>query len=162
MDSLIQLGVAALLLLSAYFSGSYFERQHFKSIRKREQEYLKFPVTTLRRPPAGFVVESSAFVAGNVVVSLDHFKRFLARLRAIFGGRIKAYEPLMDRARREAILRMREEAIAKHFDMVINVRIETSRLATGRGNGKGTAGVEVLAFGTALKTSASTSEQAVA
>jgi hypothetical protein len=33
----------------------------------------------------------------------------------------------------------------------VNVRLETSRLASARGNGEGTAGVEMLAFGTALK-----------
>ena len=82
---------------------------------------------------------------------LNSFKRFLAGLRMIFGGRIRAYEPLLDRARREALLRMREDAIARGFDLVINVRIETSRLATAARNGRGTAGVEVLAFGTALK-----------
>jgi uncharacterized protein YbjQ (UPF0145 family) len=83
-------------------------------------------------------------------VSLDYFKRVIAGLRAIFGGRIKTYEPLLDRARREAVLRMKEEAREHGFDAVINVRIQTSRLANARGNGEGTAGVEVLAFGTGL------------
>jgi hypothetical protein len=35
---------------------------------------------------------------------------------------------------------------------LINVRLETSRMANSRGN-EGAAGVEVLAFGTALKLS---------
>ena len=90
-------------------------------------------------------------VTGSVVISLDYFKRFLAGLRAVVGGRIKAYETLLDRARREAILRMKEETARKGYDTILNVRLETSRLATGRRDGKGTAGVEVLAFGTAVK-----------
>ena len=93
-------------------------------------------------------------VRGQVVVSVDYFKRFLAALRAIVGGRVKSYESLLDRSRREAILRMKEQAIQGGYDHVINVRLETSRLAGTRRNGKGTAGLEVLAFGTALKTSA--------
>jgi uncharacterized protein YbjQ (UPF0145 family) len=155
METLIQVGIVAGLLLLGYFAGSHFERQHFKSIRSREREYLEFLVTTLRHPPAGMAVESSTLVTGSVVVSLDYFKRFLGGLRALFGGRIRAFEPLLDRARREAILRMREEAIASHFDTIINLRIESSRLASSRGNGKGTAGVEILAYGTALKTTPS-------
>ena len=86
-------------------------------------------------------------------MSLDYFKRFLAGIRAIFGGRIKSYEPLLDRARREAILRMKEEALAKGYTAVINLRLDTSRLASATKDGKSTAGVEILAFGTGLKLS---------
>ena len=90
-------------------------------------------------------------MTGNTVVSIDHFKRFLAALRAILGGRIKSYESLLDRARREALLRLKKDAIDRGFHAVINVRLETTRLASSRQGGKGTAGVEVLAFGTGLK-----------
>ena len=83
-------------------------------------------------------------------MSLDYFKRVIAGLRAIIGGRIKTYEPLLERARREALLRMLEEARRAGMDAVINVRLETSRLANSRGDGEGTAGVEMLAFGTAV------------
>ena len=69
----------------------------------------------------------------------------------LIGGRIKTYEPLLDRARREAVLRMTEEAQRLGYDAVINVRLETSRLANARSNGQGIAGVEMLAFGTAIK-----------
>ena len=84
------------------------------------------------------------------MVSHDYFKRFLAGLRNVVGGRIKSYEPLLDRARREAILRMKEDALARGHDSVVNVRLETSRLANSRRGGKGTACVEMLAYGTAL------------
>jgi uncharacterized protein YbjQ (UPF0145 family) len=91
-------------------------------------------------------------VAGSTVVSVDYFKRFLAHLRNFFGGRVRAYESLLDRARREALLRMKTEANERGFDAVINVRIETANISSPFGrNGKGTAGIEVLAFGTALK-----------
>lgn len=108
-------------------------------------------VTTCRTPPPDWKAESSGLVSGSVVISLDYFKRFLAGLRALVGGRIKSYEPLLDRARREAILRMKEEARSRGYKAVFNVRLETSRLASSRRNGKGTAGVEIIAFGTGLK-----------
>lgn len=90
-------------------------------------------------------------VSGNVVVSLDYFKRVIAGLRSIIGGRIKTYEPLLDRARREAVLRMTESARSQGFDAIFNVRLETSRLANARRDGAGIAGIEMLAFGTAVK-----------
>jgi uncharacterized protein YbjQ (UPF0145 family) len=89
-------------------------------------------------------------LTGNVVVSVDYFKRFLSGLRMIFGGRVKAYESLLDRARREALLRLKETTVENGYHALINVRLETSRMANARG-AEGTAGVEVLAFGTALK-----------
>ena len=84
------------------------------------------------------------------MVSHDYFKNFLAQLRMMIGGRIKSYEPLLDRARREAVLRMKEQALARGHNRVVNMRLETSRLANSRRGGKRTAGVEVLAYGTAL------------
>ena len=38
-----------------------------------------------------------AWCMGNVVVSVDYFKRFVAHLRMIFGGRVHTYESLLDR-----------------------------------------------------------------
>ena len=60
------------------------------------------------------------------------------------------FEPLLERARREALLRMKAIAHRRGYYTITNVRIETSPLASALGNGKGTAGVEILAFGTAI------------
>ena len=100
--------------------------------------------------PFDVEIERADLVMGSVVVSHDYFKRFLAQLRIIVGGRIKSYEPLLDRARREAVLRMKEQALARGHHTVVNIRLETSRLANSQRGGKGTAGVEMLAYGTAL------------
>ena len=45
---------------------------------------------------------------------------------------------------------MKEQARALGHDTIINVRIETSPLARARSDAKGTAGVEIMAFGTAV------------
>ncbi|MDH5262513.1 MAG: YbjQ family protein, partial [Gammaproteobacteria bacterium] len=75
----------------------------------------------------------------------------IAGLKGLVGGRIKTYEPLLERARREAILRMIDDARSQGYDAIFNVRLETSRLANATRDGKGTAGVEMLAYGTAVK-----------
>ena len=87
-------------------------------------------------------------VQGNVVISIDYFKRFLAGLRMIFGGRIRAYESLVDRARREALLRMRRAARDMGAAYVFNVRMETASISKGANNAIGS--VEVVAYGTAI------------
>ena len=46
---------------------------------------------------------------------------------------------------------MIEQAREQGYDAVFNVRLETSRLANSTRDGNGTAGVEMLAFGTAIK-----------
>jgi len=153
MEELIQLGSTAFILLVTYFIGGKVESSHFKSIRNRERASRRMMVLTIQKIPAEWQPQDAGLVTGSVVVSLDYFKRFLAGIRAIFGGRIKSYEPLLDRARREAILRMKEEALAKGYTSVINLRLDTSRLASATKNGKSTAGVEILAFGTGLKLS---------
>ncbi len=144
------LGFTALLLAVGYVAGSIAERNHFQSIRSREQALVKLPALTFETLPADWNVARSGLVTGSVVVSLDYFKRFLAGLRNLVGGRLGAYESLMDRARREAVLRMKEDARRRGFTVISNARLETAAIAAARRDGKGIAGVEVLAYGTGL------------
>ncbi len=144
-------GLPLILLVGAYFIGSMIERRHFRNIRKREEAVHGFPVVSFDTMPEDWQATSSGMVTGSIVISLDYFKRVIAGLRGLVGGRIKTYEPLLERARREALLRMTEKAREQGYDAIFNVRLETSRLANARGDGKGTAGVEMLAFGTAVK-----------
>lgn len=151
LELILNFGMPLIFLMVAYFIGAWIERRHFRSIRKRESENLEFPVVSFDTMPDDWSAASSTLASGSVVISLDYFKRVIAGLRSLVGGRIKTYEPLLDRARREAMLRMIESARLDGYDAIFNVRIETSRLANSRGDGKGIAGVEMLAFGTAVK-----------
>lgn len=145
----LQVGPVVALLIATYFIGSAVEGRHFRILRSREVRSRNFPMLSLREPLADWRVEECALVSGSCVISLDYFKRFVAGLRLLFGGRIASYETLLDRARREAVLRMKESAHAAGYRAVIGVRLETSQVAASRQGG--TAGVEVLAWGTALK-----------
>lgn len=151
LELFVTFGLPLLVLMVAYFVGAAIEARHFRRIRRREAEYHDFPVVSFNTMPDDWSAASGRLVTGSIVVSLDYFKRVIAGLRALVGGRIKTYEPLLDRARREALLRMVEDARRGGYDAVFNVRLETSRLANSRGEGNGTAGVEMLAFGTAVK-----------
>ena len=146
-----QYALPVLLLVFAYFVGSMIEKGHFRKIRKREEAVHGFPVVSFDTMPDEWRADSCTLVSGSIVISLDYFKRVIAGLRGLVGGRIKTYEPLLERARREALLRMTESAREQGYDAVFNVRLETSRLANARRDGNGTAGVEMLAFGTAVR-----------
>jgi uncharacterized protein YbjQ (UPF0145 family) len=89
-------------------------------------------------------------VTGSVVVSTDYFKSLCASLRNLVGGRVRSFETLLERGRREALLRLLDQAHAFGAHSVINVRFETMTIARFQG-GRGLTGVEVLAYGTALR-----------
>ncbi|MDH5748551.1 MAG: YbjQ family protein [Rhodospirillales bacterium] len=144
-----QIGWFLLLLLTGYLAGRYNERRHYRSIRKRELGLKDLLVFSTRHLPADGAYTAPAMVLGSAVISVDYFKSFLASLRRLIGGNIDSYESLVERARREAILRMKLEARNQGADMVFNVKLETSRVYSGEKNL--TQSVEVLAYGTAVK-----------
>jgi len=145
---MINIALIVIPLVLGYFIGHYLENKHYVSIRKREKEFAYLPSSVLKKPLRPELIKHSRLVNGSVVISIDQFKRLLASLRNFIGGNVSAYESLLDRARREAILRMKEDAIGA--DEIINIRIETSSIS--KNSRKGAIGsVEVLAYGTALK-----------
>ncbi len=135
------------LLILGYITGRIAELRHYRSIQDREDTLRGIPAIASKILPADFRGDTR-LVTGSVVVSVDYFKRFVAGLRHLVGGRISTYETLLDRARREAILRMKAEANSQGATMVFNVKLETASISKGGGNTIGS--VEVLAYGTAL------------
>jgi len=112
---------------------------------------IMLPVVTSDNLDDEDTIEDAQLVYGSVVISLDYFKRFLAGLRSIFGGRIASYETLLDRGRREAILRMKEKAREAGYNMILNMRFETSSIGQVTAK-KGSIGCfEIIAYGTAIK-----------
>ncbi|MDQ6963184.1 MAG: heavy metal-binding domain-containing protein [Mariprofundaceae bacterium] len=130
-----------LLLLIGLFVGRYLENKHYASIIRREKEMMKLPAVSMRQlPPLSH--------AHTMLVSVDYFKKFLASLRNLFGGRVTAYESLLDRARRESTLRMKEHAKSLGASLILNTKIETSSMYKGRRNTVHS--VEVIVYGTAV------------
>lgn len=145
---MIELIIILSLLLVGYVVGTHLEKSHYLSIKEREAELSKIPAIASKVLPAEFDSCETRLVAGNVVISVDYFKKFVAGLRILIGGRVSTFESLIDRARREAILRMKEEAKQLGADYVFNIKMETSSISKGQKNSIGS--VEVLAYGTAI------------
>jgi uncharacterized protein YbjQ (UPF0145 family) len=143
-----QIIIGLVLLVLGYFFGRYFEKKHFESIIQREAELASVVVIASKHTTATDSTKPGMMVTGSVVISVDYFKRFLAMLRTIFGGRVTSYETLLDRARREAILRMKQEAKDMHADRIFNIKLETASISKNASGNIGS--VEVLAYGTAL------------
>jgi len=146
MEYLILLAFWSVPVVLGYVFGRAAESRHYRSIHAREKAQLQMPATSLKKPLRGGDVARSELVTGSVVISVDYFKKAASALRSLVGGPVKSYETLLDRAKREAILRLKESCPGA--DEIVNIRLETMPLA-GSQRGQVTS-VEVLAYGTAI------------
>ncbi|MGD1867412.1 MAG: YbjQ family protein [Phormidesmis sp.] len=145
----MELLVPLILTAIGFFVGKNLEQKHYASIKAREKQTLHIPMMNFgAKQDLPHAHEAQMFV-GSVVVANDYFKTLSAALRNLVGGRVVVYESLVDRGRREALLRMKEEAIGWGASQIVNVRFETSNIG-GQGGG-GLAAVEIMAYGTAIR-----------
>ena len=145
-----QVIITIILVSLGYFFGRRAEGKHFKQLIERESEMNALPAMASRMPPKDGNYDQF-LVSGSVVIANDYFKVFVAGLRNFFGGNMSTYETLLDRARREAVLRMKDKAKALGAERVFNVKYEASNIS-GQYSKKLPI-IEVHAYGTALKKS---------
>ncbi len=91
-------------------------------------------------------------IVKEVIIASDFLKSNLAKLRNIFGGEVYSFETLLERARREALLRIIEEAQSSGYNAICNLRMDTAEIG-GNLSKKGTAMASILASATAYRTS---------
>lgn len=136
------------LLLIGVFFGNRAQKKHIENMHHREKALSHIIVTNLKTLPSGG--GEPVLVTGSVVIAFDYFRRFIARIIMLIGGRITLYEDMLDRARREALLRLLEEAEAAGARQVHNVRFEFSRVGSSARGANVGGGAELLAYGTAV------------
>ena len=146
-ELLVSIGIPVLLIIVGKVLGSNIERRHYASIAAREARFGDQPAFSTKQSNTSRPVRSAKLATGSVVVSVDHFKRFVSGFRMIFGGEVSSYSSLIDRGRREAVLRMKESQPNAHA--YLNTRLETSTISSTSGN-EGIGTIEVLAYGTAV------------
>ena len=108
-------------------------------------------LTTLKKPFGDKEIKEFTMVTANVVMSPSWVQMWIGSIITIFGGEINVFTKIVDWARREAKQRLREQVAEAGFDAVINVRFETTVMSRTRGGKDRTSGVEILAYGTAIK-----------
>ncbi len=79
------------------------------------------------------------------MISHDYFKYVIANIQNFFGGRLTSYESIVDRARREAVVRLKQEAEKMGATQIMGLRLSTTELGMQGGM------VEVFAYGTAIQ-----------
>lgn len=153
-DVILYMAVPVALIILGLVAGQVNEGRHVRELDQREQALKQMLVTDVRtfsadcghhKPPALMVAEA--------VIASDYLKTFLAGLRNIFGGEVGSYISLATRARREALVRMMEQAHAQGYDALCNVRMEPADIG-GNTARRGVPMVAILASGTAYSRSA--------
>ncbi len=161
---ILQLLVPVFLLILAFFVGRHVEKSHFRRLERAEASLRHILRTNLKSFPAITLSTTNpdkpaaTMVAGNVVIASDYLKTFLANLKNFFGGELKSYETLMERARREATLRMIRRAEEMGYNAICNIRMEFSSIGGMSKKGK-SAMVEIIVFGTAYNVEYSDNNQ---
>ncbi len=142
---LINYAPLLVLFIVGWFFGARHERQHFARLKIAEQALGHIVVSTERfYQPSVAGNSQGELVLGSVVIAQDYFKMVIARVLSIFGKNLTTYETLLDRARREAVVRMRAQAQEKGYNHIYGLRFEVSNI-----NQLGSM-VEAIAYGTAV------------
>ncbi len=108
-------------------------KRHLRKLTEREATYA-IPITDLKRMPKGMAGADGHMVFGQVVIASDYFKTLFSKIRNIFGGEMRSFEQMFERARREALSRAMAEAEALGAIALINVRFDTSTISAMRKN----------------------------
>ena len=142
MEGLIfQIVLFLILFAVGWGFGRHIEQKHLRELEQKEKQFAHIRIDTNR------FVQTTAYgqmVSSNVVISHDYFKYVLATIRNFFGGRLVSYESVVERARREAVIRLKQEAHAMGANQIMGVRLSTTELGMQGGM------VEVFAYGTAI------------
>ena len=148
-DLIIGLVTFLFLLALGLFVGGATERRHFRNLQQREDQQADCFVTQIKSFPNAAPGElPPRMVVAEVVIATDYLKSFLAKLRNIFGGEVRSYQSLLVRARREASLRILEEARRQGYNAVCNLRFDTADVG-GSSTAQRVAMVAIIASGTA-------------
>lgn len=136
------------LLLLVYALSRFAAWAHRRSLARRERQLAALVVVADKLPPLQKPPPRTVLVEGCVVISVDYLSRFIAGLRNLVGGRVHTYERLLERGRREALLRMKAAAEAQGAWAVFNLKQESVGIFQGRGALIGS--MAFHAYGTAL------------
>ena len=147
----IYVGIFLFLLILGVVFGSMAERRHYADLMRREAALVDVIQTnsptflepiTAEQPPM--------LVCAETVIATDYLKRFLASIRNFFGGEVRAFHSLMDRARRESVVKILEQAKAQGYNAICNLRLEPADVG-GNVQPQGTAMVCIVGSATAYR-----------
>ena len=142
--------VFVVLIVIGLIVGRQNERKHFRELAANEDSLRDIAASSGRGAADASTFRSGTLVVGSVVIAEDYFKRVAASLESLVGGNIRSYESLLERGRREAIVRMKQEARRLGATEVVTVRLETASLSEDWSGRRPMFSAEFIAYGTAL------------
>jgi uncharacterized protein YbjQ (UPF0145 family) len=150
MELVFQLAPFIVLIMIGLFAGRANERRHFRELLDLEADLRDIAVCNDRGAADRGAFGGGVLVMGSVVIGEDYFKRVAASLKSLIGGNLRSYETLLERGRREAIVRMQQEARRIGATQIVNVRLETASLSEDWSARRPIFSAEFIAYGTAL------------
>ncbi|AYA04086.1 YbjQ family protein [Acinetobacter sp. WCHAc010034] len=142
MDALIfKAAIFVILFAVGWGFGRHAERKHLKELEAQEKRLAYIQLDSSRFKTSDHFGQ---LVSSNAVISHDYFKYVIANIQNFFGGRLTSYESVVERARREAVVRLKLEAEKLGAAQIMGLRLSTTELGMQGGM------VEVFAYGTAI------------
>ena len=148
---LLAISFSVIFLIIAWFTNRHIKKKRNQYLDEQENYFRgRISVTNLKTYPKG-VCHGPVMVTGCAVIANNYFLSFVSNLRNIFGGRMNGFTELCTAARRLALVRLLQDAERHGANAVYNVRFETSTISDGSNNQKAAGGVELIAYGTAVR-----------
>lgn len=142
MEGLIfKLVVFLCLFFIGWGFGRHIERSHLQELDEKEQRLAHIQLDNSRFKSSD---QCGQLLISNVVISHDYFKMVWAAIHNFLGGRLYTYETVTERARREAIVRLKLQAEQLGATQLLGLRLNTTEIGMQGGM------VEVFAYATAI------------
>ncbi len=147
---LFVVGLPVFMLAFAWAMGVWVTRRHEADLAQRELAVAHILIhnsgrlqdaTTGPHPPM--------MITSEVTLGVDHFRGFLGQWKSLFGGQVRSYQMVLDRARREVVMRMLEQANEMGYTALANLRIDFADISGSALTRRKAADISVLATGTA-------------
>ena len=146
------------IYLGSWLFGNLHQNKLLLKLDTEEKALLSAssdPVSNLSKPSQARQIESSSLVMESISVGPSWWQMMTGGIKNLFGGKIQSYDKMLTYGRRVIIHRLRMQAIQSGFDEVINLRVETAMISKKSKGDDKTAAYEFIAYGTAIRYSAS-------
>jgi uncharacterized protein YbjQ (UPF0145 family) len=149
-SGLFIIGFPLLLLPFAWLVGAWMATRHEADLAERALAVAHILVHNRGRMEDAVAGPTPpVMVTGEVTFGVDHFRGFLGQWKNLFGGQVRSYQMVLDRARREALMRLLEQTHSLGYHAVANVRIDFADVSGSALTRRKAADVSVLVSATA-------------
>jgi uncharacterized protein YbjQ (UPF0145 family) len=141
--------------MTSWMLGRWYQNGLFKALEVTEAAEGKgfgdAQLVSYQKKQETIAAEYTTLLMANIVVGPSWGQMFLMWVKSLFGGALPSYATVLDYGRREAIQRLKMQARERGCTSIVNMRVETSVIATAKGNDSKSSSVEFLAYGTGYR-----------